>query len=240
MRIPPLAIRITMTSQETAVRRAPWRWTWFILPPVLLITVLCAWCGPFLIREVIVRRLRSLGATVTYDMGVWHHERELTGLQTWGLNVKRVQFNRLAPPGHSLPEISTAVRQLDAPLLLDLTHSENLNQDLEHLALVPRLDLVLTGRHLEKETLTRLSRITGLTSLNLSDCRFDNADFASLKNLRELTFLTLDHTPINDDGLLQLASLKNLLSVSLSNTQVSDSAKEALCRAIPNLNLADD
>lgn len=227
-----------MNAPDTPTRKKPLRWAWFVVPPVVVVMLLVVFCGPLLLREVIVRRLEAQGAIVTYDTGTWHFKP--SGVARWGLAVKAVEAERRQLRSNGLTEIVRGASQIDAALRVDLFGSGTLQQDLDDLAPARKLDLSLTGRELQQKTLQQLGNIPGMASLDLSGCTFDNHDLAALESLKELRFLNLDNSAINDEGLRRLKVLKNLLSVSVSNTQVSDSAKAALSHSLPEMNLSDD
>lgn len=227
-----------MMIQDALIPKKPLRWAWFVVPPVVVVMLFAVFCGPFLLREAIVRRLESLGATVTYDTGTRHYMP--SGLARWGLAVKAVEADRRQLRSNGLAEIVRGASQIDAVLRVDLFGSGSLQQDLDDLAPARKLDLSLTRCVLQQKTLQQLGNIMGMASLDLSGCTFDNRDLAALESLKELRFLNLDNSAIDDEGLLRLQVLKNLLSVSVSNTQVSDSAKEALSHSLPKMNLSDD
>ena len=94
-------------------------------------------------------------------------------------------------------------------------------------------------RGIDDDGITVLSRLTNLTSLDLSDCNITDSGLAHLQNLTNLTSLDLTGCyTITDSGLAHLQNLTNLTSLDLSwCSKITDSGVLPLIgeNGLPNL-----
>lgn len=231
-----------MTAHETSLRKKPVRWAWFVVPPVLLITVLFCCFGPHLVREAIIRRLEAQGAGVLFNTPAHPHWlTAIPGLEHFQMPVHMVMAKVSSKEEAArLPQVLRDVRAIGGSLGIDLTGSDDLVRDVERLSGSKVWNVVADGRSIRGAALRPLKNASALTALCLTQCTFDAEAFAELGQMQELQLLILDGSTVSDEDLRRLHRLPKLKRISLSNMQISESAKEELCKAIPNLDLADD
>lgn len=197
----------------------PPKWIWIILVPGLLLLVgVAVLLHPFLIREVRIRRLESLGVKLSFSQSrsSWAILAVVPGLSRLGAEFTLIDVsNRISPA--QMHETLELIRGLDVPIsLLDLSHAK------------------ITGDNI------RILQGLELRGLCLADSSIQDTDLQQIPKLSHLTYLALDQSRVTDDGLKHLHSMTNLTSLSLSQTEVSDAGISDLCRANPHLNVTDD
>ncbi len=232
-----------MNTPATRTVKKPLRWVWFVVTPVLLITILLACFGPHLLREAIIRRLEAQGTGVLFNLPPGHPNwlQTLPGLEHFRVPVHIVMAKISSKDEAArLPQLLRDIRAIGGSLSIDLTGSDDLVRDVERLSESKVFNVEADDREISGAALSRLRNASALTGLCLTKCTFDSEAFAELGRLKTLQLLILDGSSIKDKDLRQLHGLPKLKRISLSNTQVSESAKEDLCKAISGLDLSDD
>lgn len=229
-------------SETATPRKKPLRWAWFVVPPVLLIAVLLGCFGPHLVREAIIRRLEAQGTEVFFAIPAHPHWlTAIPGLKHFQMPVHIVEAKISSKDEAArLPQLLRDIRAIGGSLGIDLTGADDLVRDVERLSGSKVWNVVVDGRNISGAALRPLKNASALTALCLTQCTFDAEAFAELGQLKDLQLLILDGSTVSDEDLRRLHRLPKLKSISLSNMQISESAKEELCQAIPNLDLADD
>lgn len=230
-----------MTTPETTSRKKPLRWAWWIVTPAVLLALFFAFFGSHLRRELIVRRLESHGVKIVFlvpCVDLPHHV--IPGLRHYQVPVYsvtvRIEDSRQCA---ALPELLRDIREIGGMVSVDLSGSDDLERDVRQLpATVSHVEV--RDREISRSTLHQLGKLTELAGLQLQGCKFDNGAITEISNLKQLYVVALDGSSVTDEGLRHLHGLTKLRMLSLSNTQASEGAKEALCKALPKLDLSDD
>ncbi|MBL9083872.1 MAG: hypothetical protein JNK76_18790 [Planctomycetales bacterium] len=82
----------------------------------------------------------------------------------------------------------------------------------------------------------RLSNLTAVVGLDLSDSRISDVGISQLDGLPRLRYLQLARTQITDEGLRNIARFKELEAIDLTETKVTQAGAEHL-RQLPKLKL---
>ena len=232
-----------MTTLETASRKKPLRRAWWIVIPAVLLALFCVFFGSHLRRELIVRRLERFGADVHFRHipSTRHPLQVIPGFEHFQAPVLSVEI-RIADESQAacLPQLLRDVCEISEFLQIDLSGSKDLSRDLGLLPADMAYLVQVSDREISRSALNHLGRLAKLKSLALQGCKIDNDAFSEIGQLKQLLTLYLDGSSISDEGLRHLHGLTKLYLMSLSNTQASESAKEALCKALPKLDLSDD
>lgn len=96
-----------------------------------------------------------------------------------------------------------------------------------------------SGEELPKDFYRALGDLSGVTSLELTDCNVSNADLAEFKRLKVLTKLNLTGTNITVEGLSHLKGMTSLQQLNIPAMDDWDSVGEYL-RDLPSLTLSCD
>lgn len=223
--------------------KKPLWWAWFVVLPAVLLTGLMALIGPYLWRESLVRSLELKGVKVVrlYDPRRPQYLFELIpAFENWQRPVHLVRIERKRIAQGILPEILADLQTFDPRIVVDLSGSPQVNQDLQELEGEHLWELDLSDQLLDAESFQRLAKIGRVDFLRLGACRFENSDLAKLSEVPGVREIFLDGSSLDDEGLSSLRGVQKLKALSLSNTQVSEEAKQRLCTALPQLNLSDD
>ncbi len=87
------------------------------------------------------------------------------------------------------------------------------------------------GLPLDDDDVRRLSRLTGLQSLELGGTRVTSAGLAPLRQLVELRNLSVHSTEVDDEAMSDIAALPHLEAVGLYGTRVTDEGLVALAKS---------
>lgn len=230
-----------MTIPEVPSGKKPLRWAWCVVIPAVLVALFCIFFGSHLRRELVVRRLESQGVKVVFSVRcVDLPHQAIPGLERYQIPIYSVTV-RITDRRQcaALPELLRDIREIGGMVSVDLSGSDDLERDIGRLpATVYHIDV--SDREISRSALHQLGKLTELAGVGLQGCKFDNEALAEIGHLKQLYVLALDGSSITDAGLRHLHGLTKLCMLSLSNTQVSESAKEALCKALPKLDLSDD
>ncbi|MEO2010878.1 MAG: hypothetical protein ABGX22_19540 [Pirellulaceae bacterium] len=131
---------------------------------------------------------------------------------------------------------SAGIQQLDLSHLewLDLSDTKVNDDILPQLAKATELRrLSLERTNLSSACLDAISECRKLRKLELGGVPLQGKSLATLAGLQELEGLWLVDTGINDAQLNQLYALKSLLTLDISRCKISQTAKQALQRALP-------
>ena len=79
-----------------------------------------------------------------------------------------------------------------------------------------------------------IARMTGITSLDLSNNEIRAAGAASIATMTGITSLDLAGNRIGDAGAAHIATMTGITSLDLSGNQIEDAAQEMLRERLPN------
>lgn len=237
-----------MASTSASPHKPTRWWIWIVVPPVVVVTGLSIWLGPYILEEKITRRLEKHDVVFYYkDESKVRHPpiylwlRRMTGLRSIGNPAQQSWvFIDEKLTGKPLQDIAKDLRFLALPMRVHVTHSGSIAGDLETLPRELITDLGIRDLEVPATAVRVIQGMKRLRDLELTGCQLDRQAFEGLGALTELKHLVLDQTTVTDDDLVPLAKLSNLTLLTLSNTQVSDAAKEKLNKSLPNLEISDD
>lgn len=86
---------------------------------------------------------------------------------------------------------------------------------------------------IDDSALSRLSHLTGLQELYLSNTKVSDEGMQLLKNLQSLSRLNIYHTAIGDSGLMNLTLLKGLKWLTCSGTGITEEGLNSFRQALP-------
>jgi hypothetical protein len=98
--------------------------------------------------------------------------------------------------------------------------------------------LLLSGRHVTDDTLSKLHASKALVELHLSGAAITNDGLKSITKFPRLRWLVLNDTSVSDEGIAIVSSLNMLEELNLRNTKVSDDAVQSLT-GLPRLKKID-
>ena len=120
-----------------------------------------------------------------------------------------------------------------------ITAGENVEASLGMLNALKRqlLWLKIDGFPLGDSSVRKISALTSLRRLQITNTAMSDESVALLTNLKELTSLNLTGTSVTSSGVIQLKSLPKLKSLYLYKTSVAVTEREELKKHFPAVNL---
>ncbi len=213
------------TSSPTRPRRVRLRFS--LRTVLLLVTIACLWLGWVVNRartqRAAVDAIQSAGGTIRFD----YHEN---GPRSWSTAGR--------PRGPQWLRSRLGSEYFDHPVYVGLF---NTPQSQEWIAafnqLPPIKSLLLSGRHVNDETLAQLTGSTTLLELSLSNSSISDKGLEHLAKFPNLRWLVLNHTTITDAGATFLSELQNLQELNLRGTAISVDGVQEIQKSLPSANV---
>jgi hypothetical protein len=172
-------------------------------------------------QRAAVEAIQSAGGTILFD----NHE---SGPRTWSTGG--------TPRGPRWLRDLLGSEYFDTPVYIGLFNALPSKEWIAAFNRLPSIKtLLLSGKHVDDETLNELAGSTALVELHLSGSAISDDGLMQLAKFPNLHWLILNNTKITDAGAASLAELRNLQEVNLKSTAVSNDGVEIIRKALPSV-----
>ena len=191
---------------------------------LLLVAVVSLWLSWFVssarTQRAAVNAIQSAGGTILFD----YHE---SGPRSWSTAG--------TPRGPRWLRAQLGSEYFDTPVYVGLF---NTPQSREWIAAFNQLTsiktLLLSGKHVDDETLAQLADSTELVELHLSNSSISDQGLKYLAKFPKLRWLVLNNTNLTDAGTAHLTNLPNLQELNLRGTAITVDGIERIRKSLPN------